>query len=237
MQTGIGRRGTNVIINHDLRIIYLKTKKVGGTSFEIALSKYCDRHDIVTPISPEDEAVRSDLGFQGPANHTGLRRRMRYALSDHPNRRISGDFKSHIPAAQVFAQVGASLYRDYTKVAIHRDPLDQLISQYFFRLNKRSAETADSFRDWIESNHLNARENYTIAPISGPHAVDVVLSYEALDRDITDASVLPEGLLGVFRSLNAKGNLRPQDTRDPLKFFEDQGCSAYVEKIMASVRA
>ena len=57
-----------MIICHGLKLIFVKTKKTGGTSFEIALSKYCNADDIVCDISEGDELIRADLGFQGPVN-------------------------------------------------------------------------------------------------------------------------------------------------------------------------
>lgn len=53
-----------MIISQDLQRIFLKTKKVGGTSFEMALSKYCGEVDVITPITPNDEAQRKSLGFR-----------------------------------------------------------------------------------------------------------------------------------------------------------------------------
>ncbi len=49
-------------------IIFLKAKKIAGTSVEIALSANANAQDIVTPFSMYDECVRYDLGFQTPVN-------------------------------------------------------------------------------------------------------------------------------------------------------------------------
>jgi hypothetical protein len=56
-----------VIICHPLKLIFMKTKKVGGTSFEIALSSFCDDDSIITPISPADEQIRAGLGYRAGA--------------------------------------------------------------------------------------------------------------------------------------------------------------------------
>ena len=58
-----------MIICHPLKLIFIKTKKVGGTSFEIALSSFCDASSVITPISGADEQTRASLGYPGPQNH------------------------------------------------------------------------------------------------------------------------------------------------------------------------
>jgi hypothetical protein len=59
-----------MIVCHERKIIFVKTKKVGGTSFEIALSKFCGPNCIITPITPADEDLRKSLGFRGAQNYT-----------------------------------------------------------------------------------------------------------------------------------------------------------------------
>ena len=80
-----------MILCRDLNIIFIKTKKVGGTSFEIALSKYCDEGDILTPITPYDEITRAKLGYQGPTNHENQNR-----SKDLVNLGVTGNFRNHI---------------------------------------------------------------------------------------------------------------------------------------------
>ena len=58
-----------MIVLHKEKIIALKARKVGGTSFEIALSKYADEKSVITPIIDEDEKLRSQLNFKAPQNY------------------------------------------------------------------------------------------------------------------------------------------------------------------------
>jgi len=44
-----------MIISHEHKFIFLKTRKTAGTSIELALSHLCGPDDIVTPMSPNDD--------------------------------------------------------------------------------------------------------------------------------------------------------------------------------------
>ena len=57
-----------MIVSHQHKLIFIKPRKVAGTSFEIALAKFCSEGDIITPISRNDEEIRQRLGFIGPRN-------------------------------------------------------------------------------------------------------------------------------------------------------------------------
>ena len=58
-----------MIICNPLKIIFVKTKKTAGTSFEIALSKFCESDCVITPITPNEEALRKSLGFRTAQNY------------------------------------------------------------------------------------------------------------------------------------------------------------------------
>lgn len=50
-------------------IIFLKPRKVAGTSFEIALSQFATTGDIITPIGSTGEIYRQSLGFRKCQNY------------------------------------------------------------------------------------------------------------------------------------------------------------------------
>lgn len=51
-----------MILSWKHKFIFIKGRKVGGTSIEIALSTLCGSDDIVTPITPIDEKKRMAMG-------------------------------------------------------------------------------------------------------------------------------------------------------------------------------
>jgi len=44
-----------MIISHEHKFIFLKTKKTAGTSIELALSELCGLDDVITPLTTVDE--------------------------------------------------------------------------------------------------------------------------------------------------------------------------------------
>ena len=58
-----------MIISHKLKVIYIKLAKVTGTSFELALSKYCGPDDILTPIGKNGGEYREFGGFLEAQNY------------------------------------------------------------------------------------------------------------------------------------------------------------------------
>jgi hypothetical protein len=52
----------HMIINHEYKFIFLKTRKTAGTSLEISLSTCSGDKDIVTSIVDSDETIRKEFG-------------------------------------------------------------------------------------------------------------------------------------------------------------------------------
>ena len=110
-----------MIINLKYKFIFFKSKKVGGTSMELALGKFTTDSDIVTRIrSEEEEALRDNLGI---------------------NNKNAGNLVNHSTAADLLKFLEAPQYRDkdifnsYFKFTIIREPVDLFVSKYFFQKN------------------------------------------------------------------------------------------------------
>ena len=100
-----------MIISHSRNFIFIKTRKVSGTSMEISLSQVCGGDDVVTPISYEDELVRLELGGCLPQNY-GDRKEERFReliRTRNPSGsevKHKGNFFNHVPAVKVRKHVG-----------------------------------------------------------------------------------------------------------------------------------
>lgn len=186
-----------MIVCHERKIIFVKTKKVGGTSFEIALSKFCGPDCIITPITPADEELRKSLGFRGSQNY----------IRDEGNQ-----YFNHMTAKQIQKNLPIDIWNTYRKVMIFRNPYDVLISKYFWR---RETKNFDHF---VKELGDSINENEIIAPFFGPEKLDIYLKYEDLSAELKRHNL--DFLIDGMSDIKAKGHMRPAQT-DIATMFKD----------------
>lgn len=191
-----------MIICHPLKLIFIKTKKVGGTSFEIALSSLCDSTSIITQISPQDEALRQKIGCPGAQNYVAP---VWTGLPGGADWRSPGNFYNHIPAPEAQAMIPQEIWSSYRKITIYRDPYDAAISCYFWEGALRKDM---NFHSFLEKYPTILKENTRIAPLEGPAKLDSYMRYESLAEEVAALEV--PGLLELFQALGAKGTKRPK---------------------------
>jgi hypothetical protein len=198
-----------MIINHRYRFIFIKTEKTAGTSVEIALSKFCTAEDVITPISPADEQLRQELGYQGPVNYLiPFRRYSRLDWSQFLVTRKRLRFYNHAPAKFVRQYVDPDVWNTYFKFAVERNPFDKIVSKYYWDYK---GQPPLPLEEWIrlgKGSHIHAYDNYAI---NGEVAVDRILRFEKLTEELDEVARhlgLPEPL----QLPRAKGGFR-QDKR------------------------
>jgi hypothetical protein len=212
-----------MIVSHRHKLIFVKTRKVAGTSFEIALSGFLGPEDVITPITEDDEAIRRARGWRGPQNYTKPPaewtpgewvRAGRRLLKGQPGRARPAKYVNHIPAVKLRARLGAATWDAYTKVSIDRNPFDLAVSlyHYFERDGRRS------FAQFVHAGGAYRGSNFDLYAIDGVPAMDRLLRYETLDAELEALGAdlgLGAELAGRFRQIRAKGDLRPdRDYRD-----------------------
>ena len=130
-----------MILSHEHRFIFIKGKKVAGTSAEVALSQICGPDDIITPVTPADEAYR--LGTAGePRNYASRmypaflrsaleRRYVRSVRSASPEqlgsvRHPRASFRNHMALSDVLRLVPGAA--DYQVTYVERSPYAKVMS-------------------------------------------------------------------------------------------------------------
>ena len=243
-----------MIISHKLKVIFIKTKKVAGTSFEIALSKYCGDRDIITPISTDDEQLRKDMGYICAQNYKKLDRpHNEVKFSNLFTKDIKEEiYYNHMDALSIKNLIPSDIWDNYLKVSIVRDPCEVVLSRYFYDhaynkdlLQQLPQSNMDigagqpislpkgvlSFKDYVYGcSDTILSDNNNITHINGINVIDYIIKYENLQQDISllEKKINTPGLYQTFTRMNAKGNVRPQQATVNTMFTEE--LKAYVQK-------
>lgn len=102
-----------MIISHKHKFIFIKPRKVAGTSIELALSKFCDKEDIITgnfhDSNYEDEAFTNK-----GRNYEEL------------------NLSTHSKPNEIKNKISKDIWNNYYKFTIVRNPWDQVVSSYFW---------------------------------------------------------------------------------------------------------
>lgn len=207
-----------MLISRRYKFIFIKTMKTAGTSIEIALSKYLGADDVITPIFPEDEALRAGPGYRGPQNCVVPVRRwqprdwVRFLRS-----RQCPYFYNHMPAARIKQCVASAVWNTYFKFCVERNPWDKVISWYYWEHKERPRPSLESFSRAGGAKQLAAMGGSGLYSINGAIAVDHIYKYENLDaamHDLADRVGLPE----VPALPHAKSRFR-EDRRSYREFY------------------
>lgn len=141
---------TTLIYSRQLKLIFIKGKKVAGTSVEILLSALCGPDDVITPITPIDEKLRLAHGGRPPQNYGAQPAEVEAfnrKVASLPNEEIAqleiprGTLKNHSSLTSVVRTLGP-IPRGYRVFCVERSPYYKVISG----LNMR-----EGFRDYRSS--------------------------------------------------------------------------------------
>ena len=199
-----------MIVSHAHRFIFIKTRKVAGTSVELFLSQFCGDDDILTTLGP-DEKLREGMGARNYWT-SGTRRGNRlvrgwWTLLGRPAKGYRG-FYPHMPAYEIRRLLGEETWNSYFKFTIERNPWERQVSLYNWHYRDHARKP--SFDLFIRSPfHRKVSRNFDIYAIDGEIAANYVCRYETLEGDL--ASVLRE--IGIDTKIDlpmAKGSHRDE---------------------------
>jgi hypothetical protein len=172
-----------MIICHQHKFIFLKTRKTAGTSIETALANYCDDGDVITALSDEDEAARSDSGVRSAQN-------LKVPISKYgPSevvRLLKGErtrFYNHIPATDIARFVPDLTWREYFVFCVERNPFDRAISQYHWK-NRKISGAPPPMAEFFTNLSTLSMSNWSLYTSNDRVIVDKVIRYEHLESEL-----------------------------------------------------
>jgi len=148
-----------MILSKKNKFVFIKGKKVAGTSLEVLLSDICGSNDIITPITPIDEQNRLKNGKRTAQNYgenievheTYIRQ-----LKNLPKNKLGeivkakGTYYSHMPYAELVNLFG-NIPDDWIVFAVERCPYRKIISRANANLNfKEYKSTGNTMRSSLE---------------------------------------------------------------------------------------
>ena len=156
-----------MIISKANKFVFIKGRKVAGTSVEVGLSTLCTSEDILTPITPIDERLRlkaTGLMAQNYGANAAQLKRYRKALINSEQqteldwssiRKPRGTYGGHMNLTDM-EKVFGDFDQDWTIIAITRCPYEQAISRIKHAANKQAVQTRSS--DSLDSNSTYFKE-------------------------------------------------------------------------------
>ena len=222
-----------MIFLKELNLLFLKPTKVAGTSFEIVLSKFASANDIITRVSPEDEKMRTALGFRGSQNYRKAYNQLTlkdiYSLVSNGRRlRVCFNF---IRSSEAKAHLGTDVFDQATKISIVRNPFDRLVSSYHWQA-RRFDTNPPPFVDWLRERPYLMNKCDAQYFIDGEDVIDYYLRYDRLSEDIATLEERFPTLRGASQLMNqikAKGHTRPKE-RPISEYYESD------EDLVSSVK-
>jgi len=193
-----------VILSRKNKFLFVKGKKIAGTSVEVMLSAVCGPDDIITPITPIDERKRllnggmaaQNYGLDAGENEKYLSSLLTCSANDLGSMKIpKGIYFNHMPLTKILAVYG-EVPEDYTIFAIERCPYRKIISlanmQLKFQEYQKSGTVMRSDFQALKSKIQELVEKGTISQVrnidsyknqAGVVCVEI-LQYEQLGSDI-----------------------------------------------------
>jgi hypothetical protein len=167
-----------VIVSHDHAFVFLKTRKTGGTSVEMALEPFCRPPGAA--VVEKTPTLRSRHGIVG--------RRMT-PRSRWDRLLLRRDWYNHMTAAEVRDRLGAEDWERYRKITALRNPFDLAVSRYHWKLARDGlpeaedfAETRRRFAEQVQSGQFDG--DHGVVHLDGRFVADEVMLFERLAADV-----------------------------------------------------
>jgi len=176
-----------VLVSHKYKFIYIKNKKVAGSSVESFFGKYCiDPKKVYNYNDAVSEHI-DEFGIIG-SRQTGCKN--------------SDKWQNHKCALSIRNDLGKEKFDEYLKFCVIRNPYDKMVSRYYWTQSKLS------FKEFVKTHHTN---NLKIHSINEKSVCDYFIRYEYLEEDIKtlckklkidsyDISLLPKHKSGIRKS-------------------------------------
>jgi len=213
-----------VIYNISYNFIFVKPRKVAGTSIEIALSALSDHQTILTPLSKVDEISRKKFtdfnaqNFNYSPNKNWLRQ-IKVASKRISKMQRLRYFYNHMTLDEICDAIGPQHFNTAHKISVYRPPHDYVISCYF-----HYNSSLENFENWYWKNRkhiFSITDSYNLGSV---FHIDFMIDFRDLVgsfSEMIDAKLIGSDVLLDFEHIKTKNNRRPPQTINVEKFYEN----------------
>ena len=204
-----------ILLNNE-KLIFIKGSKVAGSSFELALSKFSQKNDIVTPLNQNEELIRKELNYPSPKNYHYKLNEMLFVnrkafIKKILNGKSLVKFETHETASEIKKKLPNKIWATFSKLAIVRNPYTFTVSAFYWA---NRSNTFDNINNFVEQRPdvLDRFKNFYF--IDNVDVVDKYLKFENLKNDIIYLEKEHNSLLGLsnaFEKFNLKKGIKPNN--------------------------
>ncbi len=238
-----------MILSKQHKFVFIKGRKVAGTSTEIALSTVCGPDDIITPIGQSDEMMRVERGAQAQNYSNDRPAEIAYieTLKVTPPERLGkvrspdGQYGNHMTLKKVIELFG-EVRGEYDIVAIDRNPYSKVLSlanmhaSSGYKTKGVMTSTPEDLRQCIQDlfDSGEIKKLLNIRQYRGPDGALAarVMRYENLQSDfagfmerlgIADPPVLPHAKKGIMADqVDHRAHFTPEQIRSINRIFAEE---------------
>lgn len=157
-----------VLISFIHNFIYIKNRKVAGTSVENVFQKYCVSPDLSNQLIQSDmleNVIISKQGIIGNRSHKKTK------------------WTQHKKAVDIKKDIGDEKFNKYFKFCVIRNPWDMVVS-YYHHSDKRNTNFTTFVKTLLPYKKFHTNLNDIIYRIDDNFVCDFHIRYEKLERDI-----------------------------------------------------
>ncbi|GAB5376745.1 MAG: hypothetical protein AcusKO_32070 [Acuticoccus sp.] len=206
-----------MLVSHRKKFIYLKTRKTGGTSVEVALEPFAlPEGERAEADDTQTEMIETEAGIVGARSRQASR----------------SQYYNHMSAKHLSQMLPADVWSGYAKICNVRNPWDKVVSKFHWARRKSPPQSREQavtgFREWIATTK-DFGEDIDIYTIDGELVADHVIRYQHLDADfakVCEALDIPVEPLPKY-----KAKARGRSERVPYVDYYDDSARELVAKL------
>ena len=202
-----------MIISESNQFVFIKGRKVAGTSVEVGLASLCDSKDILTPIMPNDEVVRLKTTRLIAQNYGAdpdelkayertIRQIQQGAEGDWSEIcKPRGRYKGHMPLNQIEDCYGR-IPSTWTIIGITRCPYEQALSRIKHKASRQAVKERSETAIDVESSYFQqAKTRFISRAAEQKLRLNIDLYKDSTDRLRPNFYLRYENLNGDYKQL------------------------------------